>query len=276
MKKQLQKKTNCTYCNRDKGGDSMQYRRKTYTIKPEMYDTFNHFFHTYLLPNQMTCGARLVGRWVNETKSEIMAIWAYRDRADFERVDAAIRQSELHQTAQSFRKNLPPLFEKSSEDFMESTGDYATPSYVVAVTGFIQNGAGEVLLVRNYHRSDTYEMPGGRVEPGESLQEAVAREVLEETGIRAEIGDMVGVYQNVTSGVFCIVYSGKWLAGTPTPRLGETMNVQFVELNETNVGEWVTREHFAIRIHDAMKKGNVAYESYEVRPYRLLERVERK
>ncbi len=42
----------------------MLFRRKTYTIKPEMYDTFNHFFHTYLLPNQLTHGASLVGRWV--------------------------------------------------------------------------------------------------------------------------------------------------------------------------------------------------------------------
>jgi 8-oxo-dGTP diphosphatase len=252
----------------------MFYRRKQYKIQPEMYDTFNHFFHTYLLPNQLTHGASLVGRWVNESKTEILAMWAYQNRAHFERVDAAIRESEHHKTAQSFRKTLPPLFETSSEDFMESTGDYSSSRYVVAVSGFIQNEAGEVLLVRNHHRSDTYEMPGGRVEPGESLKEAAAREVLEETGIHAEIGDMVGVYQNVTNGVFCIVYSGTWIAGTPTPQPGETMDVQFVGLDETNVSEWVTREQFATRIFDAMKPGKVAYESYEVRPYRLLERAE--
>lgn len=254
----------------------MLFRRKMYTIKPEMLETFNHFFHTYLLPNQLTHGARLIGRWVNLDKTEIMAMWGYRDREDFERVDQAIRASELHETAQNFRKTLPPLFETSSEDFMEWTGDYSTPRYVVAVSAFIQNEAGEVLLVRNGHRSDTYEMPGGRVEPGESLKKAVAREVFEETGIHAEIGDMVGVYQNVTSGVFCIVYAGKVVAGTPTPQPGETIDVQFVELNETNINEWVTREQFATRIHDAMKPGNVAYESYETKPYRLLERVDSK
>lgn len=252
----------------------MLFRRKSYTINPDMFDTFNHFFHTYLLPNQLTHGASLVGRWVNESKTEIMAMWAYRDRADFERVDAAIRESEHHQTAQNYRQTLPSLFETSSEDFMESTGNYSTTPYIVAVSGFIQNETGQVLLVRNEHRSSTYEMPGGRVEPGESMKDAIAREVLEETGIHAEIGDMVGVYQNVTTGVLCLVYRGKWISGIPTPNPGETIDAQFVELNETNVADWITRKHFATRVFDAMNQGNVAYESYEVRPYRLLERVQ--
>ncbi|MDX1806191.1 MAG: NUDIX domain-containing protein [Paenisporosarcina sp.] len=252
----------------------MLFRRKTYTIKPEMYEAFTHFFHTYLLPNQLTHGASLVGRWVNESKTEIMAMWAYQDLADYARVDAAIRDSELHQTAQNFRKTLPTLFETSSEDFMKSTGNYSTAPYIVAVSGYIQNEAGQVLLVRNEHRSNTYEMPGGRVEPGESMTAALAREVFEETGTHAEITDLVGVYQNVTTGVLCLVYRGKWMSGSPTPNPGETMDVQFVELNETNVMDWITREHFATRVYDAMKQGNVAYESYEVRPYRILERVQ--
>jgi len=103
----------------------MLYRRKQYTINPEMYDTFNHFFYTYLLPNQLTHGAKLIGRWGNESKTEILAIWAYQDRADYERVDAAIRASDLHVTAQNYRKTLPPLFVTSSEGFMESTGNYS-------------------------------------------------------------------------------------------------------------------------------------------------------
>ena len=252
----------------------MMYRRKTYKIEPEVYDAFNHFFHTYLLPNQLTHGASFVGRWTNESKTEIMAMWAYKDQADYERVEAAIRQSEMHKTAQNFRKTLPALFITSSEDFMQATGNYESSRFIVAVSSFIENEAGEVLLVRNHHRSDTYEMPGGRVEPGESLMEAAAREVIEETGIHARIEDMVGVYQNVSSGVLCIVYRGKYVAGTPTPQAGETMDVQFVKLDESTVADWVTREHFATRIQDALRKGKTSYEAYEVRPYRLVERVE--
>jgi 8-oxo-dGTP diphosphatase len=102
----------------------MLYRRKTYTIEPSMYKTFTNFFHTYLLPNQLTHGAELVGRWVNEEKTEIMALWAYTDRTHYEAVDAAIRASDLHVEAQTYRKTLPPLFLTGKEDFLSSTGYY--------------------------------------------------------------------------------------------------------------------------------------------------------
>jgi ADP-ribose pyrophosphatase YjhB (NUDIX family) len=53
----------------------------------------------------------------------------------------------------------------------------------------------EVLLMR---RSDNghWGLPGGYVEPGESVIEAAAREVYEETGVRIEIGRLVGVYSD--------------------------------------------------------------------------------
>ena len=52
------------------------------------------------------------------------------------------------------------------------------------------------VLVCQRRFSDTFpgkwEFPGGKVEPGESASEAVARELLEELGIHAEIGELVG------------------------------------------------------------------------------------
>ncbi len=41
----------------------------------------------------------------------------------------------------------------------------------------------------------TWSVPGGRVEPGEADPEAVAREVLEETGQRVRVGRLVGTVE---------------------------------------------------------------------------------
>ncbi len=39
-------------------------------------------------------------------------------------------------------------------------------------------------------------LPGGHVEPGESVAQAAAREVLEETGFAVEVGRLIGVYSD--------------------------------------------------------------------------------
>lgn len=56
-------------------------------------------------------------------------------------------------------------------------------------------GADEILLMQ---RSDNgcWGLPGGYVEPGESVVDATAREVLEETGVRVEVGALIGVYSD--------------------------------------------------------------------------------
>ncbi|NDI35056.1 NUDIX domain-containing protein [Chengkuizengella sediminis] len=250
----------------------MIFRRKTYKIKPELLAEFNDFFHTYLYPNQMNHGAKLVGRWVNETEDEIVAIWEYRSMAHYESIEEKIRNSELHQKTRKRRQELGDIYIESKQDFLTSTAypdSYQPPKQIVAVSAYITNENGDLLLVRNKDRSDTMEIPGGQVEEGETLDQAVLREVLEETGIKANLFGITGIYQNITNGIFSVVFRGEYVSGKPTIAENETMKI-----TKENVEQYITREHFRIRVIDAMEPHYLPYEACKVRPYELIQRFE--
>jgi len=59
----------------------------------------------------------------------------------------------------------------------------------------VRNGAGELLLVRRIDDGN-WELPGGRIEVGESASATVVREVAEESGITIELTGLVGVYSD--------------------------------------------------------------------------------
>ena len=69
---------------------------------------------------------------------------------------------------------------------------------VVGVGGVVLAG-GQVLVVQRGAEPSKglWSIPGGAVEVGETLAEACAREVAEETGLRVEVGPMVEVVERV-------------------------------------------------------------------------------
>jgi 8-oxo-dGTP diphosphatase len=68
------------------------------------------------------------------------------------------------------------------------------PDEVLCVGGVVTDASGRLLLIRRAHPPEAgrWSLPGGKVEPGESLAEATAREVAEETGLDVEVGVEVG------------------------------------------------------------------------------------
>lgn len=70
----------------------------------------------------------------------------------------------------------------------------AMPKHIVAVGGIVENEDGNILLVKTQHGG--WVCPGGQVEVGENLMDALSREIKEESGIDTVISHLIGVYSN--------------------------------------------------------------------------------
>jgi 8-oxo-dGTP diphosphatase len=67
----------------------------------------------------------------------------------------------------------------------------------LAVDGVILLGEAIVLVKRrNQPYAGMWALPGGFVEYGETVEDAVKREILEETGLKVEIEKLAGVYSD--------------------------------------------------------------------------------
>ena len=61
---------------------------------------------------------------------------------------------------------------------------YSMKQYPEPIAGaFIFNQAGELFLMKSHKWSDMYVIPGGHIELGEKIEDALKREVKEETGL---------------------------------------------------------------------------------------------
>ena len=82
-----------------------------------------------------------------------------------------------------------------------------SPIPAIGVGGLVFNHAGHVLLVarRNPPRAGEWHIPGGRLEPGENLTDCCAREIWEETGLRAKPGNIVAIADRRIDGFHYVI-----------------------------------------------------------------------
>jgi len=117
----------------------------------------------------------------------------------------------------------------------------ADEDWTLCAGGVLVDDAGRVLLVRRGHEPYTgrWSLPSGRAEPGEDVQEAASREVLEETGLDVEVGELLGVVRRQDpAGEFhyeihdfaCRVVGGRLVAGDDAAEVGWFTEAQMAEL----------------------------------------------
>ncbi|MGW0030133.1 NUDIX hydrolase [Streptomyces sp. NPDC003314] len=111
----------------------------------------------------------------------------------------------------------------------------STPLHSVSVAGAVVREVGRLLAIRRADNG-TWELPGGVLELTEVLEEGVACEVWEETGIRGEVEELTGVYESTPRGIVTFVFRCK-------PSGGKERT-----FTESPAVEWLTPEEVAARM----------------------------
>jgi 8-oxo-dGTP pyrophosphatase MutT (NUDIX family) len=125
-------------------------------------------------------------------------------------------------------------------DYFNDAEAPAANSLKVAVSAFVQDAEGRILMI---HRTDNdkYSIPGGGMEVGETVADAVVREVTEETGILVRPTALLGVFSNPRHVVayddgevrqeFSICFKAEPIGGSPRTSL-ESKAVRWVAPDE--------------------------------------------
>lgn len=141
-----------------------------------------------------------------------------------------------------------------------------TPKHIIVVSSLIRNASDQVLLVRHHRRG--WETPQGKVEEGESLIEALHREVLEETGVTVELGPLAAIWSKLSPPpalifTFLARYrSGELTSSDECPELGWFAADQALAL----VTHPVNRDRLTTLLNFA---GTILYRAYTPHPYQV-------
>lgn len=88
-------------------------------------------------------------------------------------------------------------------------------NHFVSCAALVTNDEGKILLVKSPWRG--WEYPGGLIEPGETFQECLKREVREEAGVEIEILGFVGICKNVERDIVNIDFTARYVSGELNP-----------------------------------------------------------
>ena len=147
------------------------------------------------------------------------------------------------------------------------------PTHIVAVGGIVENSNNEILLVNTYYGG--WVPPGGQVENGENLIDALKREIQEESGVNVTVGKLFWVGSNTGT------YEGHHGVKTIPTKVVFNFTCQYVDgelraSDENSESRWVKKDKVLDMISDPSISdrfqsyldfnGNVQYMEYITQP----------
>ena len=110
----------------------------------------------------------------------------------------------------------------------------------VAILTSTSDGRRQLLAARRARPPELagrWELPGGKVHPGESLEEAAAREVTEELGCRVRVTGRLDGVQPVRPGLELRVVTADLVEGVPTATEHDAL--RWLDLDELCEVDWL-------------------------------------
>ncbi len=141
------------------------------------------------------------------------------------------------------------------------------PRHIVAASALIRNGEGAIALVKTERRG--WELPGGQIELGETLTDGLQREILEECGIKVELGKLLQVRSNVSSSIVIFLFQATYVGGELRPS-EETPEVRWAD--PSTALNLITHPALRLNLRDLLRADEgLGYDAYRTKPFALVE-----
>lgn len=138
--------------------------------------------------------------------------------------------------------------------------------HFLSVAALVEDDRGRVLMLRSPDRG--WEYPGGMVEPEETLQQALHREILEETGASVEIVSLAGISKNMSRNIVNVDFRCRYTGGVLTTS-PESLEVRWMTPEEA-LGA-VTLEVTEKRLRGMLEQTENYCFAFRRRPYDLMD-----